>query len=104
MQEDNTDADKESENDELSCSLVLVIASSLNVSISVWYENIGADNKAIKVEIDSGSEVNILPFLYNKYFKNVKLDKSNVVLQTFGGSNIKTLGSIHLNVVLVKEK
>ncbi|KAK9687845.1 hypothetical protein QE152_g35960 [Popillia japonica] len=97
----------ESENDDMSI-YSLVIVNSLNVSISAWYENVRLDNKAIKVKIDTGSEaikvkidtgseVNILPLnLYNKYFKNVKLDKSNVVLQAFGGSKIKTLGSINV--------
>ncbi|KAK9720348.1 hypothetical protein QE152_g22144 [Popillia japonica] len=54
VQEDNTDTDRESENDEMSIySLVIVNSLNVNIRVSVWYENIRVDNKAIKVKIET---------------------------------------------------
>ncbi|CAC5359384.1 unnamed protein product [Mytilus coruscus] len=74
-----------------------------------------SDNKELKLdvkiedvdyvmELDTGAAVSIIgEENYKKYFSNIKLQKSNVKLNTYTGDPITVIGEITVNVVYDKQ-
>ena len=57
------------------------------------------DGKPLKMELDTGSAVSVLPFSqYQKLYPNVKLKKSTTLLQTYTGEKIKPNGKMQVTV------
>lgn len=65
---------------------------------SRWFEMIQINESNVKVKLDTGADVNVLPLnIYNKVKKsNVKLESTNMILESFGGNKIKPLGITEL--------
>lgn len=65
---------------------------------SRWFEMIQINESNVKVKLDTGADVNVLPLnIYNKIKKsNVKLESTNMILESFGGNKIKPLGITEL--------
>jgi hypothetical protein len=60
-----------------------------------WMVDLKIFNKDFKFRVDSGADVNVIPFsVYKKYFGNVKIIKDNTRLMEYTGSRIKILGYI----------
>ncbi|XP_068916131.1 uncharacterized protein NfI isoform X3 [Tenebrio molitor] len=60
-----------------------------------WMVDLKIFNKDVKFRVDSGADVNVIPFsVYKKYFGNVKIIKDNTRLMEYTGSRIKILGYI----------
>jgi hypothetical protein len=57
-----------------------------------WMVDLKNFNKDVKFRVDSGADVNVIPFsVYKKYFGNVKIIKDNTRLMEYTGSRIKIL-------------
>lgn len=65
-----------------------------------WFENIVVENCNISFKLDTGSDVNVIPvkIFSNLSLKNKKLSECNITLRAYGGSQIKPLGIICLNI------
>jgi hypothetical protein len=60
-----------------------------------WMVDLKIFNKDVKFRVDSGADVNVIPFsVYKKYFGNVKIIKDNTRLMEYTESRIKILGYI----------
>ncbi|XP_071057612.1 uncharacterized protein [Onthophagus taurus] len=60
---------------------------------------------SIEIKIDSAAEVNILPLnMFDKYFTNHEIKKTNVMLEVFGGSKTKAIGCVQLKCSFEKGK
>jgi hypothetical protein len=54
-----------------------------------WMVDLKIFNKDVKFRVDSGADVNVIPFsVYKKYFGNVKIIKDNTRLMEYTGSRI----------------
>lgn len=69
-------------------------------TIDSWYQSIDVEGVNIAFKLDSGSDANILPLEMVqrvKLSKKLKLVKTNIVLETYGGFKMKPEGTIDLN-------
>lgn len=69
-------------------------------SIESWYQIIKIENFNVKLKLDTGASVNILPLRIFKILNkqnNLKLIKTEVTLEAFGGFKIEPLGLIRVN-------
>lgn len=64
----------------------MVKGSVYQIHISAWYENVKIDNKIIKFKLDTGAQVNILPDKVSGSLKNICLEKTNIILEAYGGN------------------
>jgi len=63
----------------------------------VWYEKIRLNNTiTVSIKLDTGSQVNLLPFKIFKKLDNVKLSNTNVKLEAYGGFKLKPIGKVVL--------
>lgn len=64
-----------------------------------WLKNIMLEGKSIKFKLDSGADVNVLPYRYLKEL-NIKneIKRCSITLQSFGGYKIKPVGMIEAEV------
>lgn len=66
---------------------------------NAWYKTLLVEGKEIKFKLDSGADVNVLPF---RYLRNLnlpsKLKPCNTTLQSFGGFSIKPCGIIDVQI------
>ena len=83
---------EETDDDNTMCIATLSQAQSTN---KAWYEEILMDrNKRIKFKLDTGAQVNILPFYMFKLLnKDKNIVSTNVKLESFGGFRINPIGS-----------
>ena len=59
----------------------------------------GKDHVMVKMELDTGSAVSVLPYKqYKEHFGHVKLAKSVVTLKTYNGQKITPKGEMKCNV------
>ena len=64
----------------------------------IWV-NPEVKGRVIKMEIDTGSAVSVVPYKeYKKHFGHVKLAKSLVTLKTYTGQKITPKGEMKCNV------
>lgn len=57
------------------------------------------NNKVIKMEVDTGSDLSIMSYAdFNKNFKNKTLEKINVILQTYTGERVEVVGMARVKV------
>jgi len=58
-----------------------------------WYKVLKVNDKSVKFKLDTGAEINVLPysFLKNYEFQD-KIQKSKMTLEAFGGYKIKPVG------------
>ncbi|UYV79215.1 hypothetical protein LAZ67_17001565 [Cordylochernes scorpioides] len=62
-----------------------------------WVVPIKVNNRQINFKIDTGADVNVLPFQqYCQSFQRIKLEKSDKILQGPNGIPLKTVGMIHV--------
>lgn len=80
---------------------VMVTCISINeISSTEWLETIEIETKAVQVKIDSGAQVNVMSkntLLQILGKNNVKLHKTKLVLESYGGFKIRPLGTTDLN-------
>lgn len=94
--------DEETEDDEEDIQLVSQIKVINNISQANnkndWTHNIKInDTGVVNFKIDTGADVNVLPFdVYNKYCVDVPTKPSKVKLVAYDGSKISTVGSAYL--------
>ena len=64
-----------------------------------WFTELNIQGVNLKLEIDSGAPVTVLPELwYKKYFSDIKLEKSKLVLSTWSNEIVKPKGYILVRV------
>lgn len=107
-QEDETrDDDEDSvlgEEFSLSINSITTVNSHAVNLIQRCYEIIKINNIPVKCKLDSGADVNIMPLnIYEKYFSNVKLSKTKMVLKTFGNFVVKPVGCAMLECNINKK-
>ena len=61
---------------------------------NTWHELVRIEDSLLRFKLDTGAEVNVLPYRYLKKLKNFKLRKNKNKLQAYGGTNIESLGQI----------
>ncbi|XP_018359748.1 PREDICTED: uncharacterized protein K02A2.6-like [Trachymyrmex cornetzi] len=79
-------------------SVNIVKSEVLQISVSEWFENVKLENKIIKFKLDTGAQVNILPEkIFNSLNSmNTKLEKTNIILEAYGGQKFKPSGKVRL--------
>lgn len=76
------------------------VYSTSSDTISSWKENIQIKNKNVLFKIDTGSDVNIMPYeLMNKYFSDCFVYNTSIILRAFGGFEIKPIGMCILRCI-----
>lgn len=68
-----------------------------------WYEKVRVDDTLINFKLDTGSDVNTLPYRFLKYMKNVQIDKTSSPLIGYGGQNVSQIGSANFIVMCRNE-
>jgi predicted aspartyl protease len=56
------------------------------------------EGKAVKFKIDTGSQVNILPFSIYKKLRNVRLTKTKTNITSYSGDDIKLTGKCQIKL------
>lgn len=74
-----------------------VKGSDHQVCASAWYKNVKIDNKIIKFKLDTGAQVNILPDKVSDSLKNICLEKTNIILEAYGGHKFKPICKVKLH-------
>ncbi|XP_011688911.1 PREDICTED: uncharacterized protein LOC105450661 [Wasmannia auropunctata] len=85
------------ENEELLATMetLNIVRSKVHqINVSSWVENIEIENRIIKFKLDTGAQVNLLPEkVLNSFEKrNIQLEKTNIVLEAYGGHKFKPIG------------
>lgn len=83
----------------------MIQVNSINVKKS-WVKHLNFvdyKNKKIAFKIDTGAECNVLPIDYCKKLGIKEIKSSNIILKTYRGEKIKTLGKVNLNCGLDKK-
>ncbi|XP_050504417.1 uncharacterized protein K02A2.6-like [Diabrotica virgifera virgifera] len=66
-------------------------------SQNIWDEIIEIENKRIKVKLDTGADVSIIPLkIFKKIDKQFKIRDNHYVLKGFEGTQAKTMGVVNL--------
>lgn len=69
-----------------------------------WREQVMIEDKPLVMKIDTGSEVNVIPLdMFKKIDRQLKVRDTRVVLESYGGAQIKPAGVVNLHC-LVGEK
>lgn len=71
---------------------------------NAWYQNVRIQDDNVVFKLDSGAEVNVLPFKYYKQIGNLKLIKSNTRLEAYGGSKLNILGETECICIVKNNK
>lgn len=66
----------------------------------IWTDLIVVDNNEMLEKLDTSTQLNVMPYRYFKEM-NKKLEKTSVIIKSFGGFQIKSLGKVK---VIVKNK
>lgn len=70
-----------------------------------WTKCVEVEGKQIAFKIDTGAEVNILPLqVYNKLKLNNSINKTSIVLEVFGGNQLKPSGLVSLRCGNTKQE
>uniref|UniRef100_A0A6P7GZ25 Uncharacterized protein LOC114348674 n=1 Tax=Diabrotica virgifera virgifera TaxID=50390 RepID=A0A6P7GZ25_DIAVI len=71
--------------------------SVMDVKSNSWFETVNVINKPVNFKLDTGAEVNILPYnVYRELGVNQQLEPTIVKLEAFGGAIIKPEGFVYL--------
>jgi len=84
--------DSEDEDNILVESVNIIKGKVHEMRVVVWYENIEVDGKIIKFKLDTGAQVNTLPEKLLDKFKDKRIERTNVILESFGEHKFKPLG------------
>ena len=88
-----------SETDEFEDILSLKIHNVSNPSSNVIWVDLKVEGKPLKMELDTGSAVSIIPHdLYMEKFNDKPLHKTELMLKTYTGENITPVGVLKANV------
>ncbi|KAK9701031.1 hypothetical protein QE152_g30857 [Popillia japonica] len=81
---------------------ILDVSSINNDNATVWYEKIKLDDyNLLKFKLDTGSQVNLIPYaLYKQMSINKKPKSCNIVLRAYGGQKIVPLFEVELNACI----
>ena len=62
-----------------------------------WVQNLKIEDSIIEVKLDTGSDVNILPYnVFQKIKPRSKINPTSTVLKAYGGQEIKPKGECFL--------
>lgn len=93
------DEESYSEDEDYYVSSISKVGELSKSSKSIWKESVEINGKAVKFKIDTGSEVNIIPF---KVYKSIapdgdqQIQRTRTLLQAYGGTIIRPIGKIKL--------
>lgn len=81
---------------------ILDVSSLNNENATVWYEKIKLeDYNLLKFKLDTGSQVNLIPYaLYKQMSLNKKPKSCNIILRAYGGQKIVPLFQVELNACI----
>lgn len=66
-----------------------------------WKEAISINGRDVEFKLDTGSQVNLIPlYIFKNLGQHLNLNKTNVVLEAYGGFRMKPLGKIKLNCLV----
>ncbi|KAL1460274.1 hypothetical protein WDU94_012195 [Cyamophila willieti] len=92
-----------SENDVGTSENGVYVSELVKQSVSSWYETILIENIKIPFKLDTGADVNVLPYSNYLQLKNrYPVMPSNVVVKAYGGMRLKNLGYIRLRGICKK--
>lgn len=61
-----------------------------------WYQKIRVQDNTIRMKLDTGAEVNVLPLYYVRQMKKVTLQKCDQRIQAYGGTSLHPVGVVDL--------
>ncbi|KAI5747679.1 hypothetical protein M8J77_017390 [Diaphorina citri] len=95
---------QEEEEDDETLSYLLSIENQLNY-VDKFQVSTLIEGKTVQFELDTGASVSIISEkLYNEYFKNIDLQRSNLKLAYWGNERVHLLGYIRVNVMIASEQ
>lgn len=73
------------EEENLAIESVKVVKGKIHEMCLAWYENVEICNNSIKFKLDTGAQVNVIPHKLLRKLRKIELEKTNVILEAFGG-------------------
>lgn len=61
---------------------------------NAWFQKIRVHEIMIDFKLDTGAEVNVLPFKYLKHFDDIQLNNNSHKLEAYGGNKLITIGDM----------
>ncbi|XP_044756800.1 uncharacterized protein K02A2.6-like [Coccinella septempunctata] len=93
--------EESSDNEELFIRLIELE----NINKDNWTADLNIFNKTISFKVDSGADVNVIPYVtYKSYFQNIKINESKIKLTEYTGTQINVLGYIDISVLFKSKK
>lgn len=85
---------------------IFLIDNIISNNVSVWEKNVCINNVEISFKLDSGSDINVLPF---NYLSKLKIDVKDVInygikAQAYGGFCLNVTGKIKLECRISEKK
>lgn len=68
-----------------------------------WYEKVRVNDCIIEFKLDTGADMNVLPYRMLKHMKNVKLEKYSGPVTAYDGNKLDHMGTVELIVMCRNE-
>lgn len=65
---------------------------------NTWTDNVKINELNVEIKLDTGAQLNVMPIEMYKKIKSAQLEKSEVVIKTFGGFTMKSQGKINVQI------
>lgn len=65
---------------------------------NTWTDNVKINELNVEIKLDKGAQLNVMPIEMYKKIKSAQLEKSEVVIKTFGGFTMKSQGKINVQI------
>ncbi|KAF0710957.1 Uncharacterized protein FWK35_00037749, partial [Aphis craccivora] len=65
---------------------------------NTWTDNVKINELNVKIKLDTDAQLNVMPIEMYKKIKSAQLEKSEVVIKTFGGFTMKSQGKINVEI------
>jgi len=65
---------------------------------NTWTDNVKINELNVQIKLDTGAQLNVMPIEIYKKIKPVQLEKSEIIIKSFGGFTMKSQGKINVEI------
>lgn len=65
---------------------------------NTWTDTVKINELNVEIKLDTGAQLNVMPIEIYKKIKSVQLEKSEIIIKTFGGFTMKSQGKINVKI------